>query len=437
LKKFGCNDHQTFENAKDLGLVVKKSTIQGAGDGLFNGGCRPIPAGTIICKYEGKQVSKKTLDEQKKNNGESSYAWEICDKTGRNVVGAIDPGTSPDRETNPLAFANCGTKCDNTTIMAFQFGPNIYYRVIHAIPVGAEILVYYGDEFASQLNIDVKARNFYRQEENWKTDAYDCQTCSLGFSTKADLDKHSKVCQNIPCSEKCGKKFTTTTKMEEHVRRVHSEEAKKFNCDQCEKSYGLKRNLSQHKKGTHDNTTVECPDCKKMINSVAFAKHKRVVHGDKPYKCTLCGKDFAQPSHLKRHTNTVHFAIKNFKCSRCNKAFGLKSHLINHTRNIHEGIKYPCDECEFKASTSGNLCSHIKTVHRKVYSFLCEYCPSGFVSRPGLKSHMGSIHPDQLSSELEKFNEDNPHICPVCDKRFSTKKERDIHRSRLHRDVGI
>jgi len=50
---------------------------------------------------------------------------------------------------------------------------------------------------------------------------------------------------------------------------------------------------------------------------------------------------------------------------------------------------------------------------------------------------MGSIHPDELSSELEKFNEDNPHICPICDKRFSTKKERDIHRSRLHRDVGI
>lgn len=47
--------------------------------------------------------------------------------------GAIDPGTSPDRETNPLAFANCGTKCDNTTIMAFQFGPNIYYRFVNII----------------------------------------------------------------------------------------------------------------------------------------------------------------------------------------------------------------------------------------------------------------------------------------------------------------
>jgi len=138
-----------------------------------------------------------------------------------------------------------------------------------------------------------------------------------------------------------------------------------------------------------------------MINSATLAYHKRVVHGDKTYKCTLCGKDFAQTLDLKRHTNTVHFAIKNFKCSRCNKAFGLKSHLINHTRNIHEGIKYPCDECEFKASTSGNLCSHIKTVHRKVYSFPCEYCPSGFMSGPKLKKHMGSIHPDELSSGLE------------------------------------
>jgi len=303
--------------------------------------------------------------------------------------------------------------------------------------VGAEILVYYGDEFASQLNIDVKARNFYRHEENWKTDAYDCQTCSLGFSTKADLDKHSKVCQRIPCSEKCGKKFTTTTKMEEHVRQVHTEEAKKYKCDKCDKSYSRPSSLHTHKNREHEKTTVECPDCMQMINSVQFTKHKRFVHGDKPYKCTLCGKDFAQAGDLKRHTNTVHFAMKNFKCSLCDKAFGQNSHLKYHTRNIHEGIKYPCDECEFKANSFSNLYRHIKRVHRKVCSFPCEYCPSGFMSRQSLKRHMGSIHPDQLSSELEKFNEDNPNICPICDKRFSTKKERDIHRSRLHRDVGI
>ena len=216
----------------------------------------------------------------------------------------------------------------------------------------------------------------------------------LAMDPKAGLDKHSKVCQHIPCSEKCGFKFTTTKKMEDHVRRVHTE-VKKFKCDKCDKSYSRPSGLHNHKMTKHDKTTVECPDCMRRINSVKISDHMRVVHGDRPYKCTICGKNFSHIYNLKFHKNTVHLAIQNCKCSLCNKAFGGKSNLLRHTRNIHEGIKHPCGECEFKASSSGSLYSHIKMVHRKVISFPCEYCPSGFTSRPGLKRHMESTHPDE------------------------------------------
>ena len=54
--------------------------------------------------------------------------------------------------------------------------------------------------------------------------------------------------------------------------------------------------------------------------------------------CTICGKDFSQGPHLKRHTEAVH-EKKQHSCPICEKKFSDSSNLKAHIKTVHEGIK--------------------------------------------------------------------------------------------------
>ncbi|XP_069509243.1 zinc finger protein 586-like isoform X2 [Ambystoma mexicanum] len=105
-----------------------------------------------------------------------------------------------------------------------------------------------------------------------------------------------------------------------------------YQCTECEKSFGVKRNLSRHLK-THKEQRerpYECIECKKTFSEKCnLIIHKRTHTGEKPYQCTECEKRFSIKANLVTHLR-LHSRERPYHCTQCDKSFNQKSQFITH-----------------------------------------------------------------------------------------------------------
>ncbi|CAB0035223.1 unnamed protein product [Trichogramma brassicae] len=165
----------------------------------------------------------------------------------------------------------------------------------------------------------------------------------------------------IGCDHRCHVRAAQQHQLTKHDGR------KDFECDKCEKKFGLRWSWLMHIKTVHQN----CKD----------------------YACDKCEKKFGRKSILSLHQRTVHEGRQDFACDICQKKFGQKMQLLNHQKAVHEGRKdYACDNCEKKFGRKQQLLSHQKVVHEGRKDLACDKCGQTFGQQFVLNRHHKIVH---------------------------------------------
>ena len=119
-------------------LIVKRSTLKGAGKGLFT--TRDIPRGTKIVEYKGKVTNWKEVDSRKGLNG---YIYYV---NRNHVIDARAAREAIARYAND-ARGIVRTEGVNNNCTYIIEGLKVYIKSMRDIPAGSELLVGYGKEY--------------------------------------------------------------------------------------------------------------------------------------------------------------------------------------------------------------------------------------------------------------------------------------------------
>jgi SET domain-containing protein len=126
-------------------VEVKRSTIRGAGRGLF--ACERIPAKAPIVEYTGELITHGEAKYRRKQ-GHASHIRSLLPMTW--CIDGIDESTGG-------AMANDGKHMNNAEMVAFHTKDNVflrnpnhslvYLRALRVIEEGEEIFVSYGEDY--------------------------------------------------------------------------------------------------------------------------------------------------------------------------------------------------------------------------------------------------------------------------------------------------
>ena len=130
-----------------------------------------------------------------------------------------------------------------------------------------------------------------------------------------------------------------------HVATAVSAGVGRYKCDQCEKSYKRRPDLTRHRIGAH-------------------------TEGGKPFSCEICNQTFTQQGSVKRHMATHNKdKVLEFKCTLgfCGGvSFRTKDSRKNHEKGCEKRSldrAHKCELCLKRFKQSFHLYRHIREAH--------------------------------------------------------------------------
>lgn len=98
--------------------------------------------------------------------------------------------------------------------------------------------------------------------------------------------------------------------------------------------------------------------------------------------------------------------------------------MLRHYRSIHEGIKYPCNQCDFQAAGLSNIQKHICIQYKhEGVKYPCNECDFQATTKSSLQRHKQSKH------------DCTRHPCPQCDYEATGQESLQLHLTAKHSDT--
>ncbi|XP_043241042.1 histone-lysine N-methyltransferase PRDM9-like [Amphibalanus amphitrite] len=365
-----------------------RSKIPGANTGIWTE--KDLPARLRFGPYEG------IVTADRRQATDSGYSWEI--KKCRRVHHYVNAGDSS--SSNWLRLVNCARFEQEQNLIAFQYKGQMYYRTYKPIVKGSELLVYYGDAYARELNINVQT---FRK-------------APAAAPPPAAFVSGGSTVRCVHCDYAC----LGQERLDRHVKTRHGHIGRngRHKCERCEYSTNDVGKLSNHRLTHTGERPHRCDECGRTFTERgSLTRHRRIHTGQRPYVCDVCGKAFIRNSHLTDHRR-IHTGEKVRQCEQCGAVF---NHLSNYTKHMqsHNGVKpHRCQVCSARFVTQATLTRHMRT-HTGERPYGCSFCPARFARQSHMRRHVTVMH-----------THDYRHRCERCGRGFVDTRDLRKHSER-------
>ncbi|XP_071805403.1 histone-lysine N-methyltransferase MECOM-like [Asterias amurensis] len=284
-----------------------------------------------------------------------------------------------------MKYVRSAPTFEEQNMVAVQIENKVYYKVIHPIPPGEELLVLKEAAFPDQEGIPIQLIEEKR---------FQCGDCDELFRSKVALRRHQKyACKNSNAI------FTTLNQQFQQVHGVkcEPEDSGDDTKEETDEKSGPHHEEEQESGEYRANRDFHCEECPKTFHWKSnLQRHQQEHDSNLQFPCEHCDKVFSDPSNLQRHIRTQHVGARCHACPECGKTFATSSGLKQHT-HIHSSIKpFICEVCLKSYTQFSNLCRH-KRMHADCRTQLkCNNCSQMFATVTSLNKHRRFCHGNQL-----------------------------------------
>ena len=129
----------------------------------------------------------------------------------------------------------------------------------------------------------------------------------------------------------------------------------------------------------------------KILINYSLKNVKMMRLGTGSYPCNRYHYEGTHKHDLKHLKSMKSNEGVKFPCDQCDYKTTRKNSLMTHIKSRHEGVKFPCDQCDYKATLKRNLLTHIESLHKGI-TFACDQCEYKATYKNALLKHQKRKH---------------------------------------------